>query len=273
LFIGGAGLARGYLNRQELTAERFLINPLMAGSDAKMYRTGDLVRWLADGNLQFMGRIDHQVKIRGFRIELGEIESVLASYGLVKDAVVVDRDGIDGDKQLVAYVVPEVVGVPLKDESLREYLRESLPDYMVPSIFILLESLPLTPNGKVDRKALPSPDLSTLTVHYVAPETDTERRLCEVWQRLLGVERVGVNDNFFRLGGHSLLAMRLVSEIRSQWGVEVVIRAVFESPEISALSGIVDQAVLTQQSGGGSEIYRIKKRRELSAVMEEGDEL
>jgi amino acid adenylation domain-containing protein len=272
LYIGGVGLARGYLNRRELTEEKFVADPFAGRPGARMYRTGDLVRWLADGNLQFMGRIDYQVKIRGFRIELGEIESVLVSYGLVKDAVVADRDGVDGDRQLVAYVVPEIAAVPLKDESLRDYLRENLPDYMVPSVFIFLESLPLTPNGKVDRKALPSPDSSALTVQYVAPQTDTERLLCEIWQNLLGVERVGVKDNFFRLGGHSLLAMRLVSEIRSQWGIEITIKAVFEFPEAGPLSAAIEQAVLKQE-GPATPGHKIRKRRELSAVTEEGDEL
>jgi amino acid adenylation domain-containing protein len=273
LFIGGEGLARGYLNRGELTDERFLRNPFLAGADGKMYRTGDLVRWLADGNLQFMGRIDHQVKIRGFRIELGEIEAVLVAHELIKDAAVVDRDGIDGDKQLVAYVVPKIAGIALQDDGLRAHLKESLPEYMVPSLFMFLESLPLTPNGKVDRKALPAPDLSASGDQYVAPQTNTERRLCEIWQNLLGADRVGTNDNFFRLGGHSLLAMKLIAEIRSQWSIEIMIKAIFEFPEIGSLSKVVDQAVLTQ-AGGANEAGRIKKRRDLSEIMEqEGYEL
>jgi amino acid adenylation domain-containing protein len=271
LFIGGAGLARGYLNRRELTDERFPSNPFL--SDARIYRTGDLVRWLPDGNLQFMGRIDHQVKIRGFRIELGEIESVLISHELVKDAVVTDREGPGGDRHLVAYVVPEIAGVPLKDDRLREHLREKLPDYMVPAFFIFLESLPLTPNGKVDRKALPSPDSSALTVQYVAPQTETQRQLCEIWQRLLGVERVGLNDNFFHMGGHSLLAMRVVSEIRSQWGIEMMIKAVFEFPEAGPLAGAIDQAVRTQD-GLAAPGHKIRKRRGAAAIIEhEGEEL
>lgn len=274
LYIGGAGLARGYLNRGELTEERFVADPFAGGAGARMYRTGDLVRWLSDGNLQFIGRIDHQVKIHGFRIELGEIETVLMSHALVKDSVVVDRDGIDGDTQLVAYVVPEIDGMAPNDDTLIAYLKESLPGYMVPSLFVFLENLPLTPNAKIDRKALPAPDLSILADQYVAPKTDTERQLCEIWQTLLGIERVGTSDNFFRLGGHSLLAMRLISEIRSRWPIEVMIKAIFEFPEISSLSKIIDQAVLTEQAGSGNEAKRIRKRRDLSETLEqEGYEL
>jgi acyl-coenzyme A synthetase/AMP-(fatty) acid ligase len=234
LLVGGLGLARGYLNRSELTAEKFIPNPFYdnnnLNSSERLYKTGDLVRWLPDGNLEFLGRIDHQVKIRGFRIELGEIESALTSHDLVKDAVVVTGESANGDKHIVAYIVVASATESPIVEQLRQHLSQSLPDYMVPAIFVVLDNLPLSPNGKVDRKALQSPDFSSQQTDYVAPRSDVEKVLCEIWQDVLGVEQVGVTDNFFQLGGHSLLANQAVSRIRQNLHVELPVRALFEAP-------------------------------------------
>ena len=213
LYIGGAGLARGYLGRADLTAERFLPDPF-GGAGARLYRTGDLARHRADGDIEFLGRIDHQVKIRGFRIELGEIEAALSRIAGVREAAVLAREDQPGDKRLVAYVAGREGTTPAAGE-LRAALQAHLPDYMLPSAFVTLDALPLTANGKVDRKALPAPDLGALQAHrYVAPRTATEAALCRIWAQTLGLERVGVEDNFFELGGHSLLAVQVISRIR-----------------------------------------------------------
>jgi amino acid adenylation domain-containing protein len=240
LLLGGDQLAIGYVNRAELTAEKFIANPFGAG---RLYRTGDLVRWAADGTLEYLGRIDHQVKLRGFRIELGEIEAVLARHANVREVVVVVREDVPGDKRLVAYVVGrELVDV----EALRAHAATALPDYMVPA-FVVLDALPLTPNGKVDRKALPAPEQTSTQRAYVAPRTDVEALLAQVWCELLGVERVGVHDEFFELGGHSLLVMRLVARLRTTLGVELPVRAVFEAPTLAALAEAIGRA-----SGGAA---------------------
>ncbi len=204
LYIGGAGLARGYLNRPELTAGRFVTNPFATDEDkargyTRLYKTGDLVRWLSDGNLDYLGRNDFQVKIRGYRIELGEIESALASHPQVKQAVVIDREH-EGNKALVAYGVAES---ELSDDELFRYLSDRLPEYMVPASFTRLESVPLTLNGKLDRRALPEP-VWVNRDSYVAPRNALETQLCAIWQEVLGLEQVGIEDNFFRIGGNSL---------------------------------------------------------------------
>jgi len=232
LYVGGAGVARGYLNRPELTAQRFVQNPFGAGT---LYRTGDRVRWLADGTLDYMGRLDEQVKIRGFRIELGEIESALLDHDGVREAAVIVREDQPGDRRIVAYLVGEA-----EAESLRAHLRTRLPEYMVPSAFVSIDTLPLTPNGKLDRKALPAPDFAAAEDAYTAPRTPAEEVLAGIWADVLGVERTGIHDSFFELGGHSLLATRVVSRVREAFGIELSLRALFEGPTIAQMAEAVE---------------------------------
>ncbi|HEX7242847.1 MAG TPA: amino acid adenylation domain-containing protein, partial [Longimicrobiaceae bacterium] len=239
LWIGGAGVARGYLGRPELTAEKFVPDALGGEPGARLYRTGDRVRRRTDGELEFLGRIDAQVKIRGFRIEPGEIEAALTGLEGVRDAVVVVREDTPGRRQLAAYVVPEP-GAEASPAGLRDRLRARLPEYMVPGVFVMLERLPLNVNGKVDRPALPAPDPAGEEAEYLAPRTQTEEVLCVIWAEVLERERVGVESSFFDLGGHSLLATRLVSRIRQAFGVEVPLRALFEAPTVTALAGRVE---------------------------------
>ena len=240
LYAGGAGVARGYLGRPELTAERFVADPFGGEAGARMYRTGDLARWNADGTIEFLGRNDDQVKIRGFRIELGEIEVRLAEHPQVREAVVLVREDAPGDRRLAAYVVadhPDAMDVA----ALRAHVRQSLPEYMVPGAFVVLEALPLTPNGKLDRKALPAPEYAAEADRYVAPRTPVEEVLAGIWAEVLRLERVGVEESFFELGGHSLLATRVVSRIRAVFGVELPLRALFEGPTIAELAGRVEE--------------------------------
>ncbi|HET8774745.1 MAG TPA: amino acid adenylation domain-containing protein, partial [Thermoanaerobaculia bacterium] len=239
IYIGGAGVARGYLNRPELTAERFLADPFSAEPDARMYKTGDLGRWLPDGTIEYLGRRDFQVKIRGFRIELGEIEAKLIACAGVRDAAVVAREDADraafaapGDKRLVAYVVPQD-DAALQVAELRAALSAELPDYMLPSAFVQLESLPLNANGKVDRAQLPAPDAAVASVReYEAPQGEVEETLAALWQELLHVQRVGRNDHFFELGGHSLLVVTMVERLRAR-DLSGDVRAVFTAPVLS----------------------------------------
>ncbi|HEU4882528.1 MAG TPA: amino acid adenylation domain-containing protein [Longimicrobium sp.] len=236
LLIGGAGVARGYLGRPAMTAERFVPDPFAAEGGARLYRTGDRARWRADGTLEYLGRVDQQVKIRGFRIEPGEIEAVLRGHESVTDCVVVAREDVPGDRRLVAYVV----GCAQADE-LREHVRRSLPEYMVPGAFVDLDALPLTPNGKLDRKALPAPEYTAHADRYVAPRTEAEELLAEIWAEVLGVERVGVHDNFFELGGHSLLIMRLLARVRDTLDLRISIRTVFSMPTLEAMAGEIER--------------------------------
>ena len=249
LYIGGVCLARGYLNRPELTAERFVANPFDDASHARFYRTGDLCRWLADGNLEFLGRIDDQVKLRGFRIELGEIEAVLQQHSSVAQSVVVLREDRLGDKRLVAYCV-SAGSAPLDVTDLTRHLRTQLPDYMVPSVLVLLEAFPLSPNGKVNRRALPEPDDSRpqLESLHVAPRTPIEELLATIWADLLMLERVGIHDNFFDLGGHSLLATRVVSRVRQSFSVELPLRSLFDAPTIAGLADQLQNLQSTSRS-------------------------
>jgi amino acid adenylation domain-containing protein len=236
LCVGGVGLARGYHQRPDLTAEKFIPHPFSTDPTARLYRTGDLARWRADGTLEFAGRLDHQVKLRGFRIELGEIEAALRQHPEVREALVLAAERANGDKRLVAYVVP-TDGEDLAAPALRSFLLEQLPEYMLPSAFVMLDALPLTTNGKVDRRALPPPDESSLAqgADYVAPRTPTEEQLAAIWAELLGLPRVGVNDNFFALGGHSLLAVRVLLRVQERFQVELPLSTLFEAPTIAQL--------------------------------------
>jgi amino acid adenylation domain-containing protein len=258
LHLGGPGLARGYFNRPALTAERFVPNPFAPtawsqGGD-RMYRTGDRVRWRADGALEFLGRLDEQIKLRGYRIEPGEIEVALREHPAVRSAIVAAREDAPGGRQLVAYVVPD--GSPPPIDEWRRFLQRRLPDFMVPGVFVLLESLPLAPGGKVDRKALPAPTERRpwLAQAYVPPCDSTEEALAAIWIEVLGMDRVGTDDDFFALGGHSLLATQVVSRIRSTFGVELRLRVLFEAPTLGALADRVRtaQAARAQQRDVGS---------------------
>ena len=233
LFIGGVQVAYGYLNLPELSAERFIDDFFDLTPGARMYKTGDLARWLPDGNIEFLGRMDDQVKIRGFRVELGEIEAVLQQSDLVNHAVVLARPDKNGQRRLVAYIVPE--SEYQKDEIIT-HAKKLLPDYMVPSLWVEMESMPITRNGKVDRRLLPEPDASELLYkEYVAPGNIRETNMANVWAEVLRVEKVGIHDNFFELGGHSLIVMRLISAIRIKVGLEISIRELFSNPTVASL--------------------------------------
>lgn len=256
LFIGGVGLARGYAHRPALTAEKFVPNPYSQEPGARLYRTGDLVRYLSDGAIEFLGRIDHQVKLRGFRIELGEIEAVLATHPAVREVVVLAREDTPGEKRLVAYVVTDgerptesqapdgdAQAAALNTQALRLFLKERLPDYMVPAVFVVLDALPLTPNGKVNRKALPLPaqERRDLEQTYMPPRTSLEATLATMCSQLLNVQQVGIYDSFFDLGGHSLLATQFIFRIRDTLDVELPLRLLFESPTIAGMARAIEQ--------------------------------
>ncbi len=243
MYVGGAGVACGYLRRPELSAERFVTDPFNNRPEARLYRTGDLARYLSDGDIEYLGRIDHQVKIRGFRIELGEIEAALNRYPSVRESIVQVREDMPGEKRLVAYFVPES-GKTFTNSELRHFLQLKLPDYMVPAAFVSLDSLPLTPNGKIDRKALRAPEQSRpeLAETFVAPRTQVEELLAAIWADVLEIEQVGIDDNFFDLGGHSLLATRLVSRIRDTFQVELPLAALFEASTVATLAERIEAA-------------------------------
>lgn len=247
IYIGGDGVALGYLNRPELTAERFIADPFGADAGGRLYKSGDLGRWRSDGNLEFLGRIDQQVKIRGFRIEPGEIEVRLARHPQVDEAVVVVREDVPGDKRLVAYVVPRdrrERPTTLSAELLRAHVKAALPDYMVPSAFVMLDRLPLTENGKVDRRALPAPAIEAYASRrYESPRGELEEILAGIWQALLQVERVGRQDNFFELGGHSLLIVQMMERLR-QRGLSADVRSIYESPTLAELANTLERGVV-----------------------------
>jgi amino acid adenylation domain-containing protein len=239
LYIGGASPARGYLGRPEATAEKYIPDPFSPEQGARMYKTGDLTRHMPDGNIEFIGRVDHQVKIRGFRIELGEIESALSRHPSVREAAAIAREDSPGDKRLVAYVVPGER--PIDVSELREHLEERLPDYMIPSAFVTLDAMPLTPNKKVDKRALPPPDQSRpeLRQSYAAPRDAVEEELAGIWADTLGLDRVGIHDNFFKLGGHSLLAIQLLLKVRQRLGAELLLTSLFRAPTVAALAALI----------------------------------
>jgi amino acid adenylation domain-containing protein len=241
LHIGGAGLGRGYLNRPDLDAERFIANPLSSIPGDRLYKTGDLARYLPDGSIAFVGRMDEQIKIRGYRIEPDEIAAVLDQYSGITGSVVVARDD-SGDKRLVAYIVV-APGVELTHSGLQGFLKNYLPDYMVPAAFVQIPSLPMTHSGKVDRAALPvpGPENTISDQMYVAPRTATEKRLVAILSQLLGVGQVSVNDNFFFLGGHSLLGTQLIARTRDAFGVELPLRTVFDFPTAAEISSVIDE--------------------------------
>ncbi len=242
LYIGGDGLARGYLNRPELTAARFIAHPFSEQPASRLYETGDLARYLPDGNIEYLGRIDHQVKVRGFRVELGEIEAVLAGHPGVRESVVIAREDEAGGKYLVAYVVAKDGLAPTIGE-MRSFLKEKLPDFMVPAAFLLLEALPLTPSGKVDRRALPAPDPARpkLEEAFLAPRDACELQLTKIWEEVLGIKPVGVRDNFFELGGHSLMAGHLFTEIQKVLGKDLAPTALLQAPTIDQLASLLRQ--------------------------------
>ncbi len=262
--VTGAGLARGYLKRPELTAGKFVPNPFSEEADARLYRSGDLARYLKNGDIEYIGRIDTQIKIRGFRIELGEIETLLAGHPDVRECLVTTAKDARGDNIIVAYLVP-VEENAVTSQALRAYLREKLPEYMVPSAFVLLEAFPLTPNGKIDRKALPDPSEHRLDLEreYVAPKTPTEEILAQIFSEILGVPKVGSNDHFFELGGHSLLATQLASRIRDALGVEIPLKILFEHPVVHELGRAIDQLKLKQEGLEEPPIVPIDRSGEL----------
>ncbi|QDE98350.1 non-ribosomal peptide synthetase [Myxococcus xanthus] len=266
VYIGGHGVARGYLGRTELTAERFVTSPFAGDAGAHLYRTGDLARWLPDGQLEYLGRMDHQVKLRGFRIELGEIGAALQEHPGLRDAVVVVREGSGADKQLVAYVVGRDGKAP-EPGALRDHLKSRLPEYMVPFVFVSLEALPLTPNGKVDRAALPAPERvgSGTAKAHVAPRTPGEATLADIWRQVLGVEQVGVHDHFFELGGHSLLLYRVLVLARAASGADIPLRALLQSPTLEEMARTIEAA-----KTGSLPVHDVVAELESDAVLEAG---
>jgi len=273
LHVSGISVARGYLRRPEMTAVKFVPDPFSKVLGSTLYRTGDLVRYRDDGNIEFLGRIDHQVKVRGFRIELGEIEAVLNDYMMVNEGVVVAREDIPGDPRLVAYIVPKTEMNISQQESvdindLKQFLRRKLPEYMVPTMYVVLDSLPISPSGKVDKKALPAPDLErpSLESAFVAPRNDVEEKLTQISGQLLGIEKVGVFDNFFELGGHSLLATQFISRVREEFGVELELRQLFETPTNAQIA----EKIFELQSQKGDERDRVSEL--ISRINELNDE-
>lgn len=241
LYIGGSGLARGYVGRADLTAEKFVPDPFSHAPGGRIYKTGDRARYLSDGNIEYLGRIDGQVKLRGFRIELGEIETALRGHPAVRDAIVLVQESDAGEKRLVAYVAAAENARPSTTE-LRNFIKTDLPEHMIPAVFVLLDALPLSANGKVDRRALPKLDAKRpeLDGGFVASRTPTEELLSQIWGQVLGMERVGIHDDFFQLGGHSLLATQVVSRIREAFHVEMPLRRLFEAPTVAALAASID---------------------------------
>ncbi|MCX7595464.1 MAG: AMP-binding protein, partial [Fischerella sp.] len=258
LYIGGFGLARGYLNQPELTAQKFIPNPFSDEPNARLYKTGDLARYLRDGNIEFLGRIDHQVKLRGYRIELTAIEALLLQHPVIREAVVILREEESGSKRLVAYVIPQQKPAPATNE-LRSFLRQKLPEYMIPSTFVVLEELPLTPSGKVDRRHLPAPEQvqsqleksieeesTAEPTNYVAPRTVVEEALATIWSQVLGIKHVGIHDNFLELGGDSIQSIQVVAKAYEA-GLKFSINQLFEHLTIAELAMVVETISVSQE--------------------------
>jgi natural product biosynthesis luciferase-like monooxygenase protein len=274
LFIGGHGVARGYYNCPDLTAEKFLPDPFSSHAGGRMYTTGDRARFLPEGKIEFLGRLDYQVKIRGYRIELGEVEKALEQHTGVREAVVVAHDG-KPENVLTAYLIPSQRNVgpqsnlsepALNAGAFRSFLKDKLPEYMIPSAFVMLDSFPLTPNGKVNRKALPAPEAQKMEhgMPFIPPESPTEKALAEIWEETLGRDRVGINDNFFELGGHSILATQLVARIRAHFGLDLPLRDFFTSPTIKEISEIIEESLLSKSDSD--------KLTEMLTLLEEIDD-
>jgi len=270
LYVGGAGLARCYLNRDELTKERFISNPFGSG---RLYKTGDLARRLPDSDLEFIGRVDRQEKIRGFRIELGEIESVLLKSPGVQSATVIVREDKPGDKRLTAYIVRKENNETATVESLHTSCQDRLPDYMVPGSLIFLPSLPLTSNGKLDYKALPEPNalaLADADDDCILPSTDLEKTLCSMWSEVLDVDTIGINQNFFELGGHSLVATQLISRIRVKFSIELSITSLFDEPTVEGLTKIITDEQTKQEQITITPILKAKKKKTKQITLSDG---
>jgi amino acid adenylation domain-containing protein len=253
LYIGGNSLARGYLNKSEITAEKFIVNPFSARPNSRIYKTGDAARYLPDGNIEFLGRIDNQIKIRGFRIELGEIEATIRQHPDIKQVVVIAREDAPGEKRIVAYFVSNSENLETlpktslqQGKPIREFLQQKLPDYMIPSAFVQLKTLPLTTNGKVDRQALPAPDQANLVGSFVAPRNHTEETLAAIWTEVLKIEQVGIYNNFFELGGHSLLATQVISRLRQAFQIDLPLHHLFEAPTVAGLAVVIAQKISEQ---------------------------
>jgi acyl carrier protein len=270
LYVSGESLARGYLDRPGLTAERFVPDPFAAHAGARMYRTGDLVRVLASGDVEFVGRSDHQVKLRGYRVEPGEIEAQILDVPGVREAIVVAQGGAAVAQRLVAYVVGDA-----QPSVLRAQLAAALPAHMVPSHWVLMTELPRTANGKIDRKQLPEPEAAAHS--FSAPETAIERKLAAIWQEVLEVARVGLTDNFFALGGHSLLVMRVVTRVQADLGVELAVRELFETDDLRQLAALVERSSSSKQglseavADSLSELENMSEE-ELAALLNESEE-
>jgi acyl carrier protein len=261
VYIGGANLARGYRNQSVLTAERFIPHPFSDAPGARLYKTGDLGRYLSDGNLEFLGRSDHHVKIRGYRVEAGEVEATLEQHPAIRQAVVCPQEDIQGYKRLVAYIVLSGETAP-SSSTLRSFLQTKLPDYMVPGVFVRLDALPLMPNGKADRQSLPAPDQTRPSQGegFVAPRTPTEEILAGIWAHALGLESVGIHDNFFALGGHSLIAMQVMTRLRQAFQVDMPLRELFIAPTVASLARRVEEIRQAGQSTTGLPLHAVTRQ-------------
>jgi acyl carrier protein len=262
LMIGGAGVARGYLRRDSLTAERFISNPFAGNGTKRLYRTGDLARYLPDGNIELLGRVDQQVKIRGHRVELGEIEALLNEHPAVRESVVIAKEGVNGDKRLIAYIIPREGQNPNRHQ-LRQYAQERMPDFMVPAQVVFMKAFPQTPNLKIDRKALPPPeaDVKEEESNFEPPATEVEAAVAELWRELLGVQRIGRRDNFFESGGHSLLAMQCVVRVHDRFGVDLPLKNLFERPTVAGLAEAIE--ALSWSAAAKAPVHAPEEREEV----------